>query len=224
MPRGVKDNSLAVPFSEDKFMYVIDGLGAYEWIDLIVQLARTFALEGKGFESFDAVKLLYDSSIAQHEDRLKIDLQLVMLSFALATKNYEKVNFLVRYFCFEGPYFVEGMRLFSLVFHGGNNALSFYSLSSNQKYLGRIMERVMKTRKEDLEQYSEQDYAQIFNAYANWAFVSRNYPVALQYYLLAKSLYPKCLEVNLYLAITYFHRASHKLESRHMHALKVGRL
>jgi hypothetical protein len=144
-----------------------------------------------------------------------------MLSFALASKNYEKVNVLIRYFCIEGPYFIEGMRLFSLVFNGGNSALSFYSLSSNQKYLGRILEKVMKTRKDNVNQYSDQDYAHILTTYANWSFVSRTYPVALQYYLMAKSLYPESIEVNLYVAITFFHRASHKLESRHLHVLKV---
>ena len=68
----------------EKFDYLVLGLSAFDWIYLIVNLAKIQAIEGKGSDAFSTVKTLFDSTIAQNDDRLRLDLQMYMLGLFFA--------------------------------------------------------------------------------------------------------------------------------------------
>ncbi|KAJ3326306.1 General transcription factor IIIC, polypeptide 3 [Boothiomyces sp. JEL0866] len=185
---------------------IFEGIRYSEWYELLVEHIRLLALEGRDEEAFQVLKNAHNSDIYFPDVRKRY--QLKILSISIYNNNFDRAAQYCRWFCHEGPYLADGVRLYCGVM---SETIAFAN-TSTQKYLQRQLTKMSIV--------DEESYAHFFTLVGHTHLMGKNYQVAIQHYLKAKSMLPNDPVINLCLGISFLHRAFHKAERRSDHLIK----
>ncbi|KAJ3274925.1 transcription factor TFIIIC subunit tfc4 [Terramyces sp. JEL0728] len=195
------------PEHELKMDKTFEGIKYSEWYKLIIEHVRLLAVEGRDGEAFQVLKNAHNSEI--YFPDYKKRQQLKLLSISIYNNNAERAAQYCRWYCHEGPYLADGVRLYCAVLSESTTA---FANSATQKYLMRHIAKLTSAE--------EEAHAHLYTLFGHTHLISKNYQMSIQYYLKARSILPDDPVINLCLGVSFIHRAFHKAERRSDHLIK----